>query len=241
MPFDVGGNIWNGAMAKVQNSRSIITRGLVLHLDAGVPGSYPGSGTTWYDLSGNGNDGTLTNGPTFSSDKGGCIVFDGSNDYVAVSDATSLQFGSGDFTISIWFFNIQDSTYNCLYGDYNAGDIWIQITDAASFRVGFRDSSGNENDYSSSYSVTDNVIYNVVFIRDNNNNHLYVNGSLINTQTVTGVGSTDSGATKIIGALASYANWHKGNIYCVQVYKGRSLSSSEVNHNFNAQRDRFGV
>ena len=61
----------------------IVTNGLVLYLDAANKKSYPGSGTTWTDLSGNNNTGTLTNGPTFDSNNGGSIVFDGTNDYVS--------------------------------------------------------------------------------------------------------------------------------------------------------------
>ena len=59
------------------NFGSIVQSGLVLNLDAGNLESYSGSGTAWTDLSGQGNDGTLVNGPTFSSDNGGSIVFDG--------------------------------------------------------------------------------------------------------------------------------------------------------------------
>jgi hypothetical protein len=51
-------------------------------LDAGLSFSYPGSGTTWTDLSGKGRNGTLTNGPTYSSADGGSIVFDGTDDFV---------------------------------------------------------------------------------------------------------------------------------------------------------------
>jgi hypothetical protein len=47
------------------HSPRIVTDGLVLCLDAGNPKSYTGSGTTWTDLSGNGNNGTLTNSPTY--------------------------------------------------------------------------------------------------------------------------------------------------------------------------------
>ena len=64
------------------HSPSIVTDGLVLCLDAANTKSYPGSGTTWTDISGKGYDGTLTNGPTFSSNYGGNIVLDGSNDFV---------------------------------------------------------------------------------------------------------------------------------------------------------------
>ena len=57
---------------------NIVTDGLVLALDAASPKSYPGSGTTLFDLSGNGNEGTLTSGPTFSSQNNGAIQVDGS-------------------------------------------------------------------------------------------------------------------------------------------------------------------
>ena len=67
---------------KTNNSKQIVRSGLVLHLDAARPASYPGSGTTWTDLSGQGNNGTLTNGPTYSSANGGSIVLDGTNDDV---------------------------------------------------------------------------------------------------------------------------------------------------------------
>ena len=81
---------------------NIVKDGLVLHLDAANYKSYPGSGTTWSDLSGNGNNGTLTNGPTFDSGNRGSIVFDGSNDFVYLSNPSSLAFGTGDFSIEIW-------------------------------------------------------------------------------------------------------------------------------------------
>ena len=65
----------------LSHSPSIITDSLILCLDAANTKSYPGSGTVWTDLSGNGNNVTLTNGPTYSSVDGRSIVFDGTNDY----------------------------------------------------------------------------------------------------------------------------------------------------------------
>ena len=75
----------------------IITDGLQLYLDAGNTSSYPGSGTTWTDLSGNGRNGTLTNGPGFDSANGGSITFDGSNDEVILTGASSFT-----ITASTW-------------------------------------------------------------------------------------------------------------------------------------------
>ena len=77
--------------------KSIVTDGLVFYVDAANDNSYPGTGTTWSDLIG-GNDGALTNGPTYSSANGGSIVFDGVNDYTTVSVSTS-----GDITYCAWF------------------------------------------------------------------------------------------------------------------------------------------
>jgi hypothetical protein len=80
-------------------SGSVVTDGLVLNLDAGLPASYPGSGTTWFDLSGSGNDGTLTNGPTYSSSNGGSLVFDGSNDYVNLNFPFTQSSSANSYTI----------------------------------------------------------------------------------------------------------------------------------------------
>jgi hypothetical protein len=66
----------------LSHSPSIITQNLVLCLDAANPKSYPGSGTTWTDLSGNGNTGTLVNGVGYNSGNLGSLSFDGVNDYV---------------------------------------------------------------------------------------------------------------------------------------------------------------
>jgi hypothetical protein len=71
-------------------SNNVIVITSQLYLDAGNASSYPGSGTTWTDLSGNGRNGTLTNGPTYSSANGGSIVFDGTNDFVQVSGSLTV-------------------------------------------------------------------------------------------------------------------------------------------------------
>ena len=76
-------------------SPKIVTNGLVLCLDAGNNKSYPGSGTTWNDLSGNNNTGSLVNGPTFTGSFGGSVAFDGVNDYVACPTSLLDNYLSG--------------------------------------------------------------------------------------------------------------------------------------------------
>ena len=82
-------------------SPKIITNGLVLSLDAANNKSYPRSGTTWTDLSGNNNTGTLTNGPTFNAGNQGSIVFDGVDDYIS-GGGSIIPVGTGDYYIESW-------------------------------------------------------------------------------------------------------------------------------------------
>ena len=72
-------------MATIYNP-NIVTDNLVFCVDAANTKSYSGSGTIWKDISGEDNDGTLVNGPTFSNDNGGSIVFDGTNDYIQTAN-----------------------------------------------------------------------------------------------------------------------------------------------------------
>ena len=78
----------------------IITNGLVLNLDAGFSTSYPTTGTTLYDISSNGNNSTLMNGPTYNS---GSIILDGSNDYIDCGNGSSLQI-TGSITVETWVY-----------------------------------------------------------------------------------------------------------------------------------------
>ena len=82
---------------------NIVTSGLTEILDSGFIPSYPRTGTTWNDLSGNVNNGTLVNNPTFSSANGGSIVFDGGDDFVSLPSQTAI-FSNSSFTVSLWMY-----------------------------------------------------------------------------------------------------------------------------------------
>jgi len=83
-----------------ETGNNIQTKGLSFYVDAAYKKSYPGSGTTWFDLAGS-NNGTMTNGASFDSTGGGCINFDGTNDYVTLGNDTSLELQN--LSISAWF------------------------------------------------------------------------------------------------------------------------------------------
>ena len=96
----------------------IITTGMVLNLDAANSSSYSGTGTTWTDLSGRGNHGTLFNSVTYSPTNQGALVFNGNgngngspNPYVNLPTTTDFNFGTGDFTLETWIYPQSFSNY----------------------------------------------------------------------------------------------------------------------------------
>ena len=109
-------------------AKNIVTNGLVFYLDAANKLSYPGSGTAWVDLSGNGNNGTLTNGPTFSSNNAGSIVFDGVDDYVGRN--SSINTGQ-NFSVFAWVKPGAINVRNGIIGNsypYSTGVGWFFST-----------------------------------------------------------------------------------------------------------------
>ena len=120
---------------KIKNSKNIVTDGLILNLDASDRLSYSGSGTTWTDRSGSGNNGTLTNGPTFDSSNGGSIVLDGSNEHIAITPDFSLI---NEFSASFWAKNdvYGTSTTQALMGNYPSGGSYMRVnTNTTSFSI----------------------------------------------------------------------------------------------------------
>jgi hypothetical protein len=105
---------------------NVVTSGLVLALDAANTKSYPGSGTTWSDLSGNGNTGTLTNGPTFNSANGGSIAFDGIDDYTNLGLVTQLT-NITNVSVNAWVYPVTSSTtvYVSRYFNTTLNNGWL--------------------------------------------------------------------------------------------------------------------
>ena len=220
----------------------IVTNGLVLFLDANNTNSYPGSGTSWYDLSGNGNTGTLTNGPTFSAANGGCIVFDGVNDYVAGGNLGTF-YSQG--TISYWMYSTAVENYrNPFTTNYNGVNVGIRFeqSNGGGFGVIIGNDAGTFAgvNYVPSAILTVNSWYNVVLVWNTVTNIAtgYLNGDLKFN------GSHTYWATTLpaiaIGNGFSSDRYFKGNISSVGIYN-RALTATEVLQNFNETRTKFGV
>jgi hypothetical protein len=226
-------------MGIAYNPRTI-TDGLVLCLDAGNPKSYPGSGTTWTDLSGRGNNGTLVNGVGYSGSNLGSLSFDGSNDYISFSSNPSL---TNQITVDAWV-NLTATTPN--------GNGWI-LGREGSYRLTYDSSSFqwvcatvNNGWYTTGTPVganltTTNSIINVVGTYDGSNNRIYVNGTLRNTNTNTISGNIlTTGNYYLVRSDAGNIDYGKLNMYSHKLYN-RALTPQEIQQNFNATRGRFGI
>jgi hypothetical protein len=210
--------------------------GLVLALDAANLKSYPGTGTTWNDLSGNSNTGTLTNGPTYNSSNGGSIVFDGVNDYNLITCATNTVRAYNSTTQ----FIIKLPTYSG--GQRN---ILSYRTGGGALYIG--KSSGGIFCYYNTLNIqahtvgtiADNAIVHVAVTCDATNNLLstYINGSLAGSVSRTGWSTTYNTTMTIGGSDIEYM---AGNFYSFSHYN-RVLTATEIAQNFNALRGKFGL
>jgi len=217
----------------------IVTDGLVLALDAGNAKSYPGSGTTWTDLSGNGNNGSLVNGVGYSGDNGGALSFDGVNDYVTTGKVLVPR--TGQFHIEGWCYLNQTNAFCMFVTQYNNG------TDPGRFLCFFgndgvirmHDGGGVMTGTTPSYSA--NQWFYVAFQRDSSNLcNIFVNG----TKETTGATKTTTleNTNTIIGSRGSITSgvFYNGRMSNVRIYN-KSLTASEIQQNFNATRGRFGI
>ena len=220
----------------------IVTSGLVLALDAADKLSYRGSGTTWRDLSGNNNTGTLTNGPTFNAGNMGSIVFDGTDDYVAIANLFLNTITN--ITLQGWVYISSTSLkgpFVKVGGGVNGYAIGVGGNDF--------DTSGNQiigiypgvrwiltgNNYGTGWKFF------TLTLSTTSVPTFYLNGALIGSYPGTNPLTPTSGAYvgRNVGdelTVRAFA----GNIATTQIYN-RELTATEVLQNFNATRTKFGV
>ena len=218
------------------HSPSIVTNGLVLYLDAGNTKSYPGSGTTWTDLSGNGNGGS---GAAYSSNGRGSIYLNATP--VACCSVASLGIGSGPFTLSIAvsYSRVHTTTFEIPFwvgvdsgtAGYGLG---YSKPNVASMYAGWGSSSGEPTGYSRQL----NTWYHLTATYNGTTNAFYVNGSVYSSQAY--VASNLTTGSVYLGGLNGPYYTFIGTVAVPMVYN-RALTAAEVAQNFNALRGRFGV
>lgn len=234
---------------------NIVSSGLVLYLDAGYSTSYPGTGTSWFNVAGTpGATGTLFNSPTYSPSNGGILTFDGTDDYATVPFTTNYP----DFTINFFFRLTGAKTYSYAFstGNGNASESFqIEFNDpdagntARTLWCWWKSTSGFDGGlYVGSTgtpgSWNDNTWRMLTFTHTGSTNILYINGvlatfSTAGDQTIPFFGGTNC-VISIGRRQASGSLYYQGNLPIVSVYN-RVLSPSEVLQNFNAQKSRFGL
>ena len=227
---------------------NIVTNGLVSYLDAGYGTSYPTTGTTWFDVSGYGRNGTLINGPTYSNVSGGTIVFDGTDDYVTLG---TQSFITNDFTVNLWYnLNTNTTKEHFLFSiGYSSGNSFLitansNLGSSQTLSSYYVNPSGNATGRTiNSITVGNTVLVNLTYTRNNGLNVIYINGVEQTSRTFTESLSLGSSLQYILGYAIprnKTTAYLQGNIYISQVYN-RSLTQSEILQNFNAQKSRFGL
>lgn len=235
-----------------QVGTGIVTSGLVGHWDVGNFASYPKSGTTWTDLSGSGNTGTLTSGPSFVNNLGGYISVDGADDFISVPhNVSSMNFASGQ-TIHLVLMpthtgnnTLRRGVFHQAYG--GPGSIIYNTTNVGgvhTFQYYFGTNGGDGEPYSelnSNFTVVANELASICITRDQASNtcRWYKNGTLITTGNAGSYASTANGTNPIwFGKGYTGITNFLGRYYLVSVYN-RALSAAEVEQNYNAVRGRF--
>ena len=216
----------------------IVTSGLVLALDAGDVNSYPGSGTTWYDLSGNGYNATLVNSPTVAAQG---ITLDGTNDYVYISHSGNLGFTSTDYTICIWHKNLDSDTgYNgIITNDAATDNAWKIFRDSG--ETYYQARSGATTLSFANYTVGRFHMYTTTWA--GGNMQVYLDGVAGNSTTGA---STPTSQSNIAFGSYRYNNATAGQFLENQVIGptflyNRALSATEIEQNYLAQKSRFGL
>ena len=217
-----------------------VTNGLVLTLDAADKNSYPGTGTTWNDLTRNGYNGTFINSPTFSNTNSGNISFNGTNQYVSITQTLSVPLTISGFIKYIdqakalnTFMNGQPHPTLAISLNRNgAGNLQVYIGNGSSWL--------STPSINSSSTISVNTWYNITFTCNGTVSTLYLNGVSVGTSANIPSGF---GSYFYLGHLtdnASNSEYLKGNIASTVIYN-RALTAVEVLQNYNATKTRFGL
>ena len=195
----------------------IVTDGLILHLDASNSNSYPGNGSTWYDISGNNND-AIINGPTFSNSSIEHFVFDGSDDEIASLDLSSHS----DLTIEIWYYNNTTSgQHDLLSYNGNSGSYTFSNNN---FRT---DGNGLGAANFNGVNQISNQWVRFVYVK---NSRVYINNTVTNK---TSGNDNPYGPLKIGDTRSDVGQHFDGKVALVRVYN-RNLTDQEIALNYQA-------
>ena len=225
---------------------NIVTDGLVFAVDAGSGRSYPGSGTAATSLVGSITS-TLNNGVGFSTDNGGTWTFDGTDDKITIANSSTMQPTSAltmeawirlDTMPSSWYSVFQSPESNSVHtSPFFDWAIYINTTGGLHTRInGISDGLGS----GTTTKMQINTWSQAVITWNGSLVSYYLNGSLIQTVSLSTTISYTNNTNKLIGTNASGSEAVDGKIPIVRFYN-RAITAVEVSQNFNAQKSRFGL
>jgi len=233
-----GRNVVNANSSNIV-APGIVTDGLVLHLDAGNYESYPIAGTTWYDLSGYRNNGTLVAGAVYSRDGGGSIVFDGVNDYVQCTGS----YTSTEFTFIAWIKrNGDQAAWAGILFSRGTNVTGMQYRNTTNQLVYNWNDNGLYYNWVSNLVIPDQVWCMVAVSVNSSAGVAYLcqaSGITSATNNISHT-STTLNDIKISYDDALTTRVAKQSVAVASIYN-RALSAAEVSQNFNATRARFNI
>jgi hypothetical protein len=211
-----------------------VTSGLQVYYDYGIPASYPGSGSTVTDLSGNGHNGTIVNSPTYTSANGGFLNFNGTNQYLTNFLSPSGLFSGNNLSYVAVLNYTSSAAYHNIFDTYVAKNpmAWINTSN----KIEIDQSAG----YTSPLSYAGTTIQ-ITVTHSNTAGEgckLYVNGTYIGGNTAA------QGILSIAPIIQLYNRNGSSSFYGkagnLMIYN-KVLSSTEVTQNYNAFKTRYGI
>jgi len=222
----------------------VVDSSLKLWLDAAQTSSYSGTGSTWTDLSGNGNNGTLVNAPTFiSTDGGGCIQLDGTNDHITLP---VTGFAPPSLTIDYWIKRISDNGYFWLIDNSDNPELRMLFTSSGKLQIYFYDDGAYFSTALSSTTFSTGSWYNITATLTNGSQNVYINGNqeIITTTGVYTGGPSGNAGEHTLGTYnrpgVGYGGYANVRIGSYKFYN-RVLTAAEITQNYNALQSRYGL
>ena len=242
------GNVHTGAIKSGLNVDlsffpvGFVSDGLALYLDAGNTASYPGSGTTWTDLSGNGRTGTLTNmdGTNFNSANGGSLTFNGSDEFVQCAGSSIV---TEEATFIVWMYRgVFADQYDGILFSRGANTTGIHFQNGGLLAYTWNDASDTYNWGSNLTIPTNEWAMCAVSVRSSAATAYLCKASGItnSTNTVTHTIPTTLDDIKVGKDDANESRYYLGSIAQALIYN-RALSATEIQQNFNFSKPRFGL
>ena len=221
----------------LSHAPSLVTDGLIIYLDANNSSSYAGTGSTWYDLSGNGRHASLISSPTYEGfGLGKYLSFDGSTNYATIPYTIT----DNSFTVSLWYYSkvfSSNSLSDAIISNYQVSiaGFDLRLDTPTTLQLDIRVGSSYPN--LSFGTIANNTWYHLSFNYDGATVKAFVNGNLVSSSNA--VGTRTNGSQICIGtSFVDTGRKATCGIPQVMIYN-HALSDSEILQNYNATKKRY--